>query len=111
MKKFYLIVSVLFIACSSYAQCTIDTAHLSSPAGGVYPDASHLPHIVRDSTYDQTVQGRIPDTMSFSFGGFINVSIQVDSVRLDSIGGLPNGITWVRNPNVLPGGGFGCIEF
>jgi hypothetical protein len=111
MKKFYPLLMVLFMASGSYAQCVIDTANLSNPAGGVYPSATHLPHIVRDSTYDQTVQGRIPDTMSISIGGFINVSIQVDSVRLDSINGLPAGINWARNPNVLKGGGFGCVEF
>jgi hypothetical protein len=111
MKKFYVVLMVLLAASASFAQCVIDTANLSSPAGGVYPTAPHLPHIVRDSTYDQTVQGRMPDTVSMSIGGFINITITVDSVRLDSIGGLPNGITWVRNPNVLPGGGFGCVEF
>jgi hypothetical protein len=110
MKNFYVILMALLVGTGTYAQCIIDTANLS-PAGGVYPSATHLPHIVRDSTYDQTVQGRIPDTMSFNIAGFINVSVTVDSVRLDSINGLPNGITWVRNPNVLPGGGFGCVEF
>ena len=42
-------------------------------------------------------------------GGFATVTI--DSVRLDSVNGMPTGINWIKNPNVLPGGGFGCVEF
>ena len=111
MKKIYSVLTVLFFAAGTYAQCVIDTTQLPLTGGGIFPSAAHLHHIVKDSLYDQTVQGKIQDTMSMNFGGFVNVSIRVDSVRLDTINGLPNGITWVKNPNVLRGGGYGCTQF
>jgi hypothetical protein len=110
MKKLYTFLIALIAVSAVNAQCTIDTTQLA-PGPGIYPSAPHLHHIVRDSLYDQTVIGRIQDTMSMNFGGFIEVSIRVDSVRLDSIGGLPVGISWVKNPDVLFGGHTGCVEF
>lgn len=114
MKKFYFLLVAFLVTTGISAQCVIDQAILAGAQNGVYPAAAQLPHIVKDSAYDQTVQGKIADTMSQSFtvGGIpITSSVTIDSVRLDSIVGLPAGITWVKNPNVLLGGGFGCIEF
>ncbi|HWB61880.1 MAG TPA: T9SS type A sorting domain-containing protein, partial [Chitinophagales bacterium] len=108
-KRILLLPVLMGLFAFANAQCNIDTTLLTAP--GMYPSAQHLPHIVKDSLYDQTVQGLIPDTMSMNFGGFVDVSVRVDSVRLDTINGLPNGITWVKNPGVLPGGGYGCVEF
>ena len=109
MKKFYAILISVIIAGSSFAQCVIDTTNLLAP--GMFPTAPHLPHVVRDSAYDQTIQVRIPATQSQNFGGFVDVTIRIDSVRLDSLLGLPNGINWSANPTVLLGGGFGCGQF
>ncbi len=111
MKKLYTFLIALIAVVGINAQCVIDATLLPPTGPGIFPSAQHLPHIVKDSLYDQTVQGRIQDTMSQNFGGFVNVDIRVDSVRLDSIGGLPVGITWVKNPNVLRGGQTGCVEF
>src|SRR5579863_4649395 len=109
MKKLYVLLLTLLPAAGAFAQCVINPSLLGgTTGGGVYPTAAHLPHIVKDSLYDQTVQGQIPDSMSL-FAGFANVTI--DSVRLDTIYGLPSGINWVKNTNVLPGGGYGCVEF
>jgi hypothetical protein len=111
MKKFYFILIALLATAGIKAQCVIDSTLLDTVAnGGVYPSAAHLPYIVQDSLYDQTVQGKILSTESMTIGGF-SISLTIDSVRMDSISGLPTGITWVRNPTVLLGGGLGCMEF
>lgn len=114
MKKISVILIALFIASGSYAQCVIDSSLLLSSTGGFYPDALHLPHIVQDSFYSQTVQGKIEQTMSvtYTYMGFpIQISITVDSVRLDTINGLPYGINWTKSANAVVGGGYGCILF
>ena len=111
MKNLYAFLLALLIAGGSYAQCVIDPSNLPNPAGGMYPVAAQLHHIVRDSLYDQTIQVRIPDTSNINFGGFISIDLRIDSVRLDSLQGLPNGINWSANPTVLLGGGFGCGQF
>src|ERR1017187_2507185 len=109
MKKFYFLLSILLSTAGAYAQCNIDPSVFAGVTGGaMYPSVAHLPHIDPDSLYDQTVQGQIPDTMNMTIGGIFTVNVTIDSVRLDSINGLPNGINWVKNPNVLPGGGDGC---
>lgn len=107
MRKFCFIIIALLTATGSYAQCVIDTAAFAGSAGGFYPSSAHLPHVIQDSLYQQTVQGKIEDTISM--GGFITYI--VDSVRLDSIDGLPAGITWQKSANTLPGGGYGCVYF
>ena len=111
MKKLYTFLIALVTVAGVSAQCVIDPSLLPASGPGIYPSAQHLPHIVKDSLYDQTVQGRIQDQISQTFGGIVNVTIRVDSVRLDSILGLPAGITWVGNPTVLYGGQTGCVEF
>lgn len=111
MKKLYFLILATFAVAGLSAQCTINTALLDTVSGnGMYPDAAHLPAIVVDSAYDQTVQGKIETSQSMTIDGFTG-TITVDSVRLDSLNGLPTGITWIKNPNVLPGGGYGCVEF
>ena len=118
MKKFSFLFIALFFAVGTYAQCVVDhsLAVLDSTVGGFYPAPNHLPHIIRDSAYSQTVQGKIETGFSQSFTipgvGFpITVVVTVDSVRLDSVRGLPSGITWSKSSNVLPGGGLGCVLF
>jgi hypothetical protein len=116
MKKFSFLLVALFAAMGAFAQCITDTSVLLNSPGGFYPDAAHLPAVVQDSAYNQTVTGKIQDTMSMTFNipGVpipITVSITVDSVRLDSIQGLPSGINWSKSSNTLPGGGYGCVQF
>ena len=115
MKKFSFLFIALFIAAGSFAQCVIDTSALLNSPGGFYPDPNHLPHVVQYSAYSQTVQGKIETSFTQSFTvpvlGAITATITIDSVRLDSVQGLPHGITWAKNPNILPGGGYGCTSF
>ena len=86
----------------------LDTTHLTGP--GVYPVASDFPCIVQTVPYDETVQGRIQSDSTTTVAG-ISVLVTVDSVEIDSIKGLPTGITFGLSPRVLMGGGSGCVEF
>ena len=86
----------------------LDTTHLTQP--GVYPVASDLPCIIQGEPYDQTVQGKIQTDTTETIAGF-TANFVVDSVQIDSILGLPTGITFGRSPAVVLGGGYGCINF
>ncbi|MCW5906893.1 MAG: T9SS type A sorting domain-containing protein [Chitinophagales bacterium] len=113
MKKVYsLLALAVFATGSAFAQCTINPSAQTTP--GVNPTADQLPCVIVGQPYDQTLQGKIQDShdTTLVIAGFsINAHIQVDSIRLDSIAGLPAGITWSKNPNVLLGGGNGCVQF
>jgi hypothetical protein len=87
---------------------TYDNDTLINP--GVYPVASDLPCIVQGVLYNQSVQGRIQTDTSVTIMG-ISVNFVVDSMQIDSILGLPTGITFGRSPAVILGGGFGCVNF
>lgn len=91
----------------------LDTTHLTAP--GAYPVASDLPCIVQNVAYSQTVQGQIQTDSTISLNlpivGNTQVVFTVDSVRIDSIDGLPTGITYGISPRVIRGGGKGCVTF
>ncbi len=108
MKQFYtLFIAIAFLPSFIHAQCTINPSAQTTP--GVSPAAIDLPCIERTVFYDQTLQGKIESARDTSIFG-IAVHTQVDSFRLDSIVGLPSGITWSKSPNVLLGGGNGCVR-
>ncbi len=113
MKKLYsFLAATLFAAGTISAQCTIDANAQTTP--GVNPTADQLPCIIIGQAYNQTLQGKIQEYQdtTLSISGFaISAHIVVDSMRLDSIGGLPTGISWSKNPDVLLGGGNGCVSF
>jgi len=75
--------------------------------GSVYPVASDLPCIVQGTSYQETVQGKIPASKDTTI--VIPVTIDIDSVEIDSILGMPTGITFGRSPARVPGGGYGCV--
>lgn len=108
MKKIYFSVLALLFALATQAQCTVNPAAQTTP--GVNPTAPNAPCIVRGVPYDLTLQGKIQASKDTVIA-IITVHIDVDSVRLDSIQGLPAGITWTKTPNVLPGGGNGAVCF
>jgi len=113
MKKFYFTL-IAFSATILFAnaQCTINPAVQTTP--GANPSKENLPCIERTVAYNQTIQGKVQqngDTTITVAGFSIVANIRVDSVRIDSITGLPTDINWSKNPNVLNGGANGCINF
>ena len=107
MNKISTLIFALLIAANGlYAQCVIDPNAQTSP--GVNPPANQLPCIVRGEPYNQTLQGKIQESGDVSLL-IISLHVEVDSMRIDSIDGLPDGITWDRTPEVLLGGGNGCL--
>ncbi len=104
----------LWVIITPVAPCNgLDSNNLTGP--GVKPVASDLPCIVQSVPYFQTVQGRIQTdstvTISVPVVGNLPVVFTVDSVRIDSILGLPNGITFGLSPRTILGGGKGCVSF
>jgi hypothetical protein len=104
MKKLFL-VAIYFVLfadpTNAQAPCNIDFSAQTTP--GISPSPSQLPCIVTGEAYNQTIQ--VQNLTNFS--GFITV----DSMILDSVIGLPNGISWSKNPNALTGGQNGCLTF
>lgn len=108
MKKLYsLFIPLVFFVTGIQAQCIIDAN--AQTTSGVNPPAIQLPCVISGVPYDQTLQGKIQQSDDISIV-ILQVHVEVDSVEIDSIGGLPNGITWFRNPTVLLGGGNGCLQ-
>lgn len=109
MKNLFLLTALLICAGGLNAQtCIIDSSRLQTP--GVYPAANAIPCITAGVYYTQTLQGLIEtghDTAMFG----TQIHVDVDSIRFDSIVGLPAGIFWAQSPTVLRGGGYGCINF
>ncbi len=104
MIKHILSAAIITIALSinAGAQCTIDNSYTSS---GYYP--SSLSDATVNVAYDQTVQVVIPkDTLMF------NVKWTISKVYIDSVTGLPSGITSSCNPSncTFPGNSNNCIE-
>jgi hypothetical protein len=105
MKKFwfYLIIGLLCLQTSVYAQCTPD---LTITQPGIYPDS--LPPADVGIAYSQTLQVKVlTDTMT-SLG-----LATIDHIQIVSIAGIPAGFTYGCVPNncQFPGGSNGCIVF
>lgn len=111
MKKFYSLIAALMFAVSFIsAQCTINPGAQTTP--GVNPTADNLPCIQRTIFYDQTIQAQLDTAYDTTLNIIISIPahFRVDSMRLDSVTGLPNGISWIQNPAILAGGANGCIK-
>ncbi|HLP20841.1 MAG TPA: hypothetical protein VK174_11100, partial [Chitinophagales bacterium] len=108
MKKFYPFFMYLLAVLTTSAQCTIDSSNI--PVPGVYPQPSNLPHIQQSTFYDQTIQGRVKSEGDTLILG-ATFHYTVEFMRVDSITGLPPGISWAKSPNAIPGGGVGCLRF
>jgi len=108
MKKIYSLLAVLLVTLSlAHSQCIIDANAQTFP--GVNPLPEQLPCVINGAPYDQTLQGQIQQSDDISIL-IISLHVEVDSVSIDSIAGLPNGLTWSKNPDVLLGGGNGCVQ-
>ena len=116
MKKLLLLLTLFtgLVSAVSAQVCTPDTSHFTA---GAFAYPSSLPCITQSSTYSGTISIRIPDSVDAHLfdstypAGFYYVHI--DSIALDSIVGLPSGISTTINPgsNVfLYPGQFGCVQ-
>ncbi len=97
MKKIFLLLLVLFAFLGVQAQCVIDNNNTNF----VSPRPDSLPCVERTVFYDQTIQYAFPS--SINLGDFIpNLPfpyvLTIDSVVIDTVYGLPNGINYVSNP-------------
>jgi len=104
MKKIITLLFAFLLLCAyqgSSAQCVIDS---TDTVVGITPDTT--PCIMRGQTFGYAYQVHIP--ASTTFGPF---PVTIDSVKLDSITGLPNGVVVTGTPStgVIPGGGNGCL--
>ncbi|MCX6198816.1 MAG: T9SS type A sorting domain-containing protein [Bacteroidetes bacterium] len=109
MKKIYSLVFALVTSIGfTNAQCTINPG--AQPTPGVSPTAANLPCVERTVAYSQDLQVKIQDAGDTTLTIIVPIAVHiiVDSVRIDSVSGLPNGLTFSKNPNVLLGGGNGC---
>jgi len=111
--KHFAALSLLLIAFAfgASAQCTPD-ASITTP--GFYPSPDSLPCVERGVAFDTVLQFRNFSTVNAAdFGIPIPLTVTVNWVRIDSIGGLPNGITYSCTPAncQFPGGSNGCIDF
>lgn len=103
MRSLLTILFVAAFASYSWGQCT--------PA---YADTTLIPGfnidggdtcILKDSWVDFTIQFKNFDEVTVG-----PVTTTVDSIRIDSINGLPCGLMWNYTPNIIPNSGVGCIR-
>ena len=114
MKKSILFLSIIItVVCGASAQvCTPDTTNFAA-GKYVYPDS--LPCITIGQAFSGTVSIKIPDSLAAStFVTGVPGYLHVDSIRIDSITGMPSGITSGTNPILgswLHGGDYACSLF
>ncbi|MFN8277074.1 MAG: T9SS type A sorting domain-containing protein [Chitinophagales bacterium] len=109
--KHTLLAAFLLIFGAAFAQCTIDNDTSHYHGKFFYPDTPAC--IVRNAPYAQTIYMRIPRTVMANqlIPTLPAIQVTVDSIHLDSIMGLPAGITYAINPpsKTIYGGSFACI--
>lgn len=107
MKKFILLGLIAFTSLNLNAQCSPDSNQVDP---GIYPDsATGFADACVGILYEQLITNVVPaDTNVLVFG--IPILTSIDSIIIDSLNGLPPGMTFECNPNscVFPGGETGC---
>lgn len=101
MKKFYSLFLLMAVAGYSNSQCTIDNTNTQFFS----PTPDNVPCAKVGTPYDETLQLYIPTEEVVTISGF-SITVYIDSVVLNSITGLPNGLSYVSNPagpTFLPG--------
>ncbi len=112
MKQFAALALILVaFTFGANAQCTPDQS-ITTP--GFYPGPDSLPCLERGVLFDTVLQFKNFTTIDAAdFGIPFPVTITVNWVRVDSIGGLPTGLSYSCSPSncQFPGGSNGCINF
>lgn len=102
MKHLVLLFSFLMLGIAAQAQpCTPDQ-NITQP--GIYPD--QLPDAKANTSYSEVIQFKFPKDTSFGAN-----EVPIDSVRIDSVKGFPDGFSFQTNkprPTYL-GGENGCV--
>jgi len=89
-RRLALLLAVLFFATAAFSQsCIVSTA---ADSGLVFPAADTFPCIDAGQPYSNAIQIRMPG----AFHGIINI----DSMVITSITGLPSGISYAFNPSL-----------
>lgn len=103
MRKKVLYVAIFFLALKIYNQCVPDCQY---NAYGIFPEV--LPTAYINSPYDQTLTFTLPPDSTLPDGTYV----LIDSIRTDSIKGLPSSFSWAcQNANCLwPSNVKGCIR-
>lgn len=99
-----LVCMLVLVVQGAFAQCTINP---NNTTNGFTPNT--LPCITQGTAYNESTQLHVPTTLTVS--GF---TVQVDSVRILEILGVPASIAATPNPvppTAIVGGGNGCINF
>jgi hypothetical protein len=87
---------------SGYAQCTIDTNH----SGSFYPLSDSLSPFVNGSVSNSFIQYISSGTIMFA-GSLVSIQ----SIRIDSIENLPDGLCWATSDSTNTFRDTGCIKF
>lgn len=107
MNKLLLLSLLALTSLNLGAQCTPDPTQTEP---GIYPDsATGFADACMGIYYEQLITNIVPaDTNVLVFG--IPILTSIDSVVIDSLNGLPPGMSFECNPNscVFPGGETGC---
>ncbi len=110
MKTYTLLIAIVFSLATlnlnaQCPTCVVDPGALTEP--GLSPDPDSIPCIEQGVAYDQTIQLYNFDTVNFS-----GQLVFIDSLRVDSVGGLPTGIDWSTNnmDNTFINQERGCIK-
>ena len=112
IKKLLTPVLLSFLSFSSIAQCTIDpSAFPGSYQYGTSPDSavfngSSMATALELQPYDFTLQIRLATDTATSMGSFPIIQVTIDSIL-----GLPDGITYSINPSdTILGGAYACLR-
>lgn len=104
LLSFFMVVAITNVE-AQCPTCVVDFGALTEP--GLSPDPDSIPCIEQGVAYSQTVQFYNFDTISFS-----GQLLTIDSLEIDSVGGMPAGIEWGTNKanNRFANQERGCIE-
>ncbi|GIV33776.1 MAG: hypothetical protein KatS3mg031_1311 [Chitinophagales bacterium] len=109
MRQFLGIIFIVLACFSARSQCT---PNMGITQVGFYPGDSLLACVEQGYYYDEVIQFKNFSFIDGSYIGLPGVTIIIDSVKIDSIGNFPSGLTYsCHNPGcVYTSGENGCVR-
>ena len=107
MKKILLTLTLAFATIFASAQCTPDPQYTIA---GIYPDSSvGMPAAIVGQAYNEVITIIVATDTNVVFSG-LSISVEIDSIKLDNVLGLPANFTYdCLAPNcVFLGGSTTC---